>query len=299
MNFKNLILLRTILFFLILSFVSIKAQAQSADSLSQKRIKNFCIYGGLVYAGSLLALNELWYADYPRTNFNTFNDNAHWLQVDKFGHLYSAFTLSKLNYAVISGSKSNDNKQAVFVSTIASFAFLTSVEVFDGFSQEWGFSWGDMAANALGSGLFLGQQILFDKQVLQIKYAYHETELRKLRPATLGENKVQGAFKDYNGQTYWASLNLNGVYRKIKPKWLNIAFGYGGGGMLYATNNSFYTGENSFRQYYFSMDVDFEQIETNSKWLKAFLKVANCIKVPAPTIELNENGDSNFYWIYF
>jgi len=299
MKFKNLILFRTVLIVIILFFISIGAFAQSADSLNQKRVKKFYIYGGGTYVGSLIALNELWYADYPRSDFHTFNDNAQWLQVDKVGHLYSAFSLSKLNYAVLTGSNSNTNKQAALVSAITSFAFLTTVEVFDGFSQEWGFSWGDMAANTVGAGLFLGQQILFEKQVLQLKYSYHETELRELRPNTLGQNNLQGAFKDYNGQTYWASLNLNGVYKKVKPKWLNLAFGYGGEGMLYANNESIYKGAKSYRQYYLSLDVDFEQIETNSKWLKALFKVANCIKVPAPTLELNENGGSEFHWLYF
>ena len=156
-----------------------------------------------------------------------------------------------------------------------------------------------MAANTIGSGLFLGQQLLFEKQVLQIKYSYHSTEYRKLRPNTLGENDVQGAFKDYNGQTYWASLNLNGVYKKIQPKWLNVAFGYGGEGMVFANNAATFEGIQNYRQYYLSLDIDFERIETNKKWLKTIFKVANCIKVPAPTVELNSDGSSTFHWLYF
>jgi hypothetical protein len=36
-------------------------------------------------------LNQLWYADYPRSNFRFINDNADWLQMDKIGHFYSTY----------------------------------------------------------------------------------------------------------------------------------------------------------------------------------------------------------------
>jgi hypothetical protein len=39
--------------------------------------------------------------------------------------------------------------------------------------------------------------------------------------------------KDYNGQTYWLSVNLHSFYKGSKiPKWLNLAIGYGANGML-------------------------------------------------------------------
>jgi hypothetical protein len=37
------------------------------------------------------------------------------------------------------------------------FAFLTAVEVLDGFSSEWGASSGDIIANASGTALFVSQ----------------------------------------------------------------------------------------------------------------------------------------------
>lgn len=299
MKWRCLFSFNTLFLISIWLLASKSAIAQLDDTISQKRQKKFYIYGGVVYTGSLIALNELWYSDYPRSSFHTFNDNGQWLQVDKAGHIYSGFTLSKLNYAALNGNNSTANKKLAVVSAATSFTFLTAIEVFDGFSAEWGFSWGDMAANTIGSGIFLAQQLLFEKQVLQIKYSFHPSDYRELRPNTLGENEMQGAFKDYNGQTYWASLNLNGMYKKIEPKWLNIAFGYGGEGMVFANNTQTFEGIKSYRQYHISLDIDFERIETNKKWLKTIFKLANCIKVPAPTLELNGNGTSSFHWLYF
>ncbi len=269
------------------------------DTLTQRDFNKFYIISGVVYGGSLIALNQLWYADYPRSSFHTFNDNQQWLQVDKVGHLYSAFTLSKLNYALLNGNRESDNTKAIIVSAMTSFAFLTAIELMDGFSENWGFSWGDMAANSIGTGLFLGQQLLFKKQILQIKYSYHPTEYRELRPNVLGENEIQGSLKDYNGQTYWASLNLNGICNRIEPRWLSVSFGYGAEGMIYADQKNGGLIEDPFRQIYISLDVDFEQIRTKKKWMKSIFKVANCIKVPFPTVEFSGNGQSSFYWLYF
>jgi hypothetical protein len=48
---------------------------------------------------------------------------------------------------------------------------------------------------------------------------------RPYRPNVLGSSLGTNA-KDYNGQTYWLSVNLHSFIKA--PKWLNLAIGYGG-----------------------------------------------------------------------
>ena len=43
----------------------------------------------------LIGLNAEWYAKYPRSGFHFFNDYAEWLQVDKVGHAFSAYSGSR------------------------------------------------------------------------------------------------------------------------------------------------------------------------------------------------------------
>jgi hypothetical protein len=45
--------------------------------------------------GALVGLNQLWYADYARSDFHFINDNAEWLQMDKAGHI-SSYHLGRL-----------------------------------------------------------------------------------------------------------------------------------------------------------------------------------------------------------
>jgi hypothetical protein len=49
---------------------------------------------GYIYH-SLVALSNAWYKDYPQSSFHFFNDNDDWLQVDKAGHVFSAYTTGK------------------------------------------------------------------------------------------------------------------------------------------------------------------------------------------------------------
>lgn len=283
--------------FLIL-YTKVYCQDSTARFFDQPT-KKFVMYTGATYAVSMVGLNQLWYKDYERSSFHVFNDNDEWLQMDKVGHLYSAYTLTNLSTNLLSGV-SDPSKKALLSGT-ATFLFLSTVEVFDGFSKEWGFSWGDMIGNAAGIGLFTAQEMIFNKQYVRLKYSYHNSDYRAQRPELLGENTLQAAFKDYNGQTYWASINLNNLHKNVQPKWLNFAFGYSGEGMISASNHGLGESNNGlvYRQYFFSLDVDFEKISTKSKILKKVFKVANCIKVPFPAVELNSDFDSKFNWFYF
>ena len=261
--------------------------AQS-DSITDKQHNwRVGLYTAGVYGVGLVGLNALWYKSYERSNLRSFNDNKVWLQMDKLGHVYSTFTLSKLSYELYRHKDEASRKQALLYSGLSSFAFLTTVEIFDGFSKEWGFSWGDFAANTAGIGLLTAQEYFFKKQIVQLKYSFYPTEFSKYRSEVLGSTLLEEAFKDYNGQTYWASVNLNSIHSKIKPKWLSLSFGLGADQMIFANQRSvIFNGREyeAVRQYYLSLDVDWTRIETKKTWVKWMFKVANCIKIPAPSI---------------
>ena len=55
---------------------------QYSDTLNKKR-RNIVLFTEAVGASSsLVLLNEVWYKNYPKTPFHTFNDNDQWLQMD-------------------------------------------------------------------------------------------------------------------------------------------------------------------------------------------------------------------------
>ena len=54
-----------------------------------------------------------------------------------------------------------------------------------------------------------------------------------------------------------------------------------------------------YRQYLFSLDIDLSRVHTNKKWLASILKHINIIKVPFPTLEINEVDGIKFSPLYF
>ncbi|WP_458626194.1 DUF2279 domain-containing protein [Winogradskyella sp. PC D3.3] len=271
-----------------------------SDTLNKSRRNTVVIAEAALATTTLVGLNQLWYADYQRSNFKTFNDSEEWLQMDKLGHLFSSYQLGRLGANTLKWAGVNQKEQLLYGSTLG-LGFLTAVEIMDGFSEEWGFSWADMAANAAGTGLHVGQELLWQEQRIVLKYSFHRTQFAKQRPNKLGNGVAEEFLKDYNGQTYWLSANINSFLKtETIPDWLNLAFGYGADGMLSGeANNPLFLNQNRIRQYYLSLDIDLSRIKTNSHFLKTIFDVFNVIKLPFPALELNGNGRIKWHYIYF
>ncbi|MBD3635728.1 MAG: DUF2279 domain-containing protein [Crocinitomicaceae bacterium] len=276
------------------------ANAQEQElSNKRKRALNYSYSG--VYLASTLGFHQLWYKNYERSSFHYFNDSKEWLQMDKAGHTFSAFTLTKYSAKTFQWAGYNPRRSSLYASAF-SFTFLTTIELMDAHSEKWGFSWGDVIANSSGISIFLLQELLFHKQAVLLKYSYQPSPYRALRPSVLGETELQAMFKDYNAQTYWASINFNDLVPQIKPKWLNLAIGYSGSGMVNASK-TYLTDDGiaiePYRQFFLSLDVHLEKIETDKKWLKTTLSILNCIKVPFPAVDLSNKHEPSFHWMYF
>lgn len=273
-----------------------------SDTLNIQRRNAVYITEASIATMSLIGLNQLWYSDYPQSKFHTINDNDEWLQMDKLGHVFSSYQLSRVGANVLEWSGESKKNQLLYGSTVG-FAFLTTVEVFDGFSEEWGFSWGDMLANTAGTGLFIGQELLWDEQRITMKYSFHQTGFAEQRPDKLGDGFMEEVLKDYNGQTYWLSFNMHSFFKESKiPKWLNLAFGYGADGMLTGKNDvvdGLIISPERRRQFYLSLDLDLTRIKTDSHVLKSIFDVLNVIKVPFPTLELDGKNGLKAHFIYF
>jgi len=277
---------------------------QKSDTLNINRRNAVYITEAAAATATLIGMNQLWYANYERSAFHTVNDNGEWLQMDKIGHVISSYYTGKIGMNVLAWAGESKKNQLIYGATLG-FGFLSAVEILDGFSEEWGFSIGDIIANASGTGLLIGQELLWDEQRILLKYSFHTTDYANKRPEILGDNILEQSLKDYNGQTYWLSANLWSFNKKSKiPKWLNIAMGYGAEGMISGNedillNNTLIPGQERFRQFYLSLDVDLTKIKTRSKLLKTVFSTINFIKIPAPTFEINTKGQSKFHFLYF
>ena len=104
--------------FLLLSLHCISQQTTTfwtkSDTLNKPR-RNALIIGESVLAGgTLLALDQAWYADYPRTGFQFTNDNNQWLQMDKVGHVMSSYYIGKVGMELLDWSGVSKKNQILY-----------------------------------------------------------------------------------------------------------------------------------------------------------------------------------------
>ena len=266
-------------------------------TFKDNKLKHLVISEAVVFSLALVGFNELWYKNYPKSNFHFVNDNSSWLQMDKFGHAATSY------YGGVNGIKlykwaGLEYKKAVWVGGLTGLLFNSTIEILDGFSTNWGASLGDVFANSMGSLLAISQELYWKEQKILLKYSYSKSGIADSNNELFGNTILQRSLKDYNGQTYWLSVNINSFFEienNSFPKWLNFALGYSGNGMISAQNK---TGDNRYRQFLFSLDVDLTRINTKNKFLKKLTHVFSFVKIPFPTFEFS-NNQLKLHSIYF
>lgn len=294
--------------YLLLLLHSFTAESQThffenADSLNKARTIATSSSIALVWAGSTVALSQVWYADYPKSSPHSFNDASNWLQMDKMGHVYTANKISGLTTDLMrwSGIK---NSTSSWIGFGVGLGYQSTLEVMDGLSAEWGFSWSDMAANTIGSGLSLTQNLLWKEERVIMKFSYHPTTYAQYRPNVLGSSFTESLLKDYNGQTYWISVSPFAFSKNEKlPKWLCLSFGYSADEKLVGDQTFFQTADGlktfqAKREWLFSLDIDCSKIPVKKQWLKVLLSQLNYIKIPFPTMRISK-GVVYGHYLYF
>jgi Predicted periplasmic lipoprotein (DUF2279) len=293
----------------ILLYTTVSAQNdffQPSTTYNPVRIRGVVIGEAALGTAVTIGLNYLWYKKFPHSRFHFFNDNAEWLNMDKVGHVTTAYNIAAIQSDIMhwGGVKPGI---AALIGTLTGLGFMTMIEVMDGHSEKWGFSKGDMLANIAGVVLFEGQQLMWGQQRISLKYSYHETIFAKYYPQELGSNWRERMLKDYNGQTYWLSFNIGSFISSKSdfPKWLNASVGYGAEGMIGAVKNpSEMNGQKipdfkRYRQFYFSFDTDLYRINNVSDFSDMLLKTNRTFKMIAPTIEWNKEDGLKWHSLYY
>jgi hypothetical protein len=313
---RNTCFLLPILFFYYIAASQDSAvQRDNAAPRWSNKTKQWLIGGvnAVGYGGSLILLNNTWYKDFPKRSFHTFNDSREWLQMDKIGHGWAGYNAGRASAAMWRWAGLSQ-KKAGLLGGLSSIGYLTVIELLDAHSVKWGWSWADMGANLLGSGLFIGQELGWKEQRIQLKFSFHtkqygEPMLEQRADALFGRSWYERMLKDYNAQTYWLSANIKSFFPSTRlPGWLNVAIGYGADGMFGGFENVWMDELGNDvsrrdiprkRQYYLAPDIDFTKIKTNSRLLRTTFAVLNSFKFPAPALMLDSKGKFKAYLLYF
>lgn len=271
-------------------------EADSSFNAGRQRLVAGTFLGG--YAGTMTYLSLGWYSNTDLGPFHFFDDGHEWLQMDKVGHALGGYTTTRYLLGMEKWAGASRKKSLLYAG-IGGFMAMNSIEVLDGFAVQWGASWSDIAANAAGVSIALGNYALWDEQRIQLKFSYLPSAFTKVDSLQrlFGSNPAEWLLKDYNGQTYWLSFRVHsflpeGSFKQVWPRWLNVAGGYGGEGMIgrYGIDPVELIREREFRQYYLGLDIDFQQIKTRSGFLRFVLSGLNFVKIPLPAIRFDRRG---------
>ena len=286
----------------------------TTSKVKKKRLAWTLSLGGTIYTGSTFALYDAWYKDYPSKGFHLYDDLGEWRGVDKAGHIFSGYFQSEWAYKTWLWTGMGEQR-AVWTGVATGFLAMTTLEVMDGFSSEWGFSIGDFGANLIGIGGFAWQQSAWGEQRIRMKTSSAAIDYQERYGDALYQQRANELFgtgiftrylKDYNAQTTWISANIHSFFPDTGfPKWLNVAVGYGAGNMFGGYTNQIPLLDGSidkhkrYSQFFISLDADLSKVDTSSPFLRTLLDIANVLKMPFSTIEINTLGEVKFYAFRF
>ena len=156
-----------------------------------------------IFGGALVVGIFDW--DWGSSSFKTnsegfFGEDTHNGGMDKLGHAWSAALLSDA-FAEAIRDNAADPWNAEYTGFLLSMGVMATIEVFDGFSTGYGFSWQDMVANSAGAAFgLLKTSIPGFREKFDFRMEY------------IPSGNVDGfrPHSDYSGQKYLLALKLSG-----------------------------------------------------------------------------------------
>lgn len=245
-------------------------------------------YAGFAYGLHVIQANA-WWAD-SRGPFHVVEDIEYAKGLDKGGHFFAAHTMSTLLGDMLMECGFN-KEEATLLGGGMGLAYMTYVEVEDGFATKWGFSPSDAIANSVGVGFYVAQHYVPWLENLTPRWSYVPAQWTGARPI----NERPATFiDDYNSTTFWLAMDVerllpNGA-ADIWPDWLMVSVGYGirnyavvdGSGGPQPVNGKFLIG----------LDYNWLKIIPEARfgffnYVRFFL---NRVRLPGPTLEISSEG---------
>ncbi|RPI17084.1 MAG: DUF2279 domain-containing protein [Ignavibacteriae bacterium] len=266
----------------LMSVTNKKIKQKTLEKSNISVIKFSSITGFTIGAGVWLHnyQRNSWWAG-QRGQFHIQNDWDYALSADKAGHFFDGAFIHKL-YSGAFEWTGFSKKTSMWLGTLFSIAYMTDIEIEDGFARDWGFSPGDELFNVLGAFYPVVQNAYEPLNEFNFKWSYYPSR-------TLTEGIKNGAFlDDYDGQTMWLSIGVHRFLpepiKKYWPDFFNIAVGYGVKDHIDVSK--------AYQNWYIALDYDFRKMIPGSSKFMLWLKdVLNHFRIlPAPGIRFSKHG---------
>jgi len=269
----------------LISLIVLTANPQRvlAQDSSDVKIGRVALIGG-VTLGTVIPVHlyqqSAWWQG-QRAPFRFENDWKYALNVDKVGHMYAGYILSRTFGYMLRWSGLSEHS-STFYGSVFGLSYQMYVEVEDGFHRDYGFSPGDAFSNMVGATIPLAQSTFPVLKNFAFKYSYWPSS-KYLDELHAGQ--ARAFLDDYQGTTVWLAVDPhffigNGAARVVPP-WLGLAIGM-------AARDLDLNG-NGRRIYSLALDYNLSKIDTDSDLLQAIFTLIDYIHLPAPGIQFEGN----------
>ena len=262
------------------AFSSVPADTTAADPDSSRidplrlGIVTGASVGGFV-VGHVVLTDLWWKGESGGFHFNWTRDWRYALGADKVGHAVMPYIATDLYRGALEWSGLS-HRSALWTAAGVSWTYMAYIEVRDGFSKEWGFSWGDMIANTIGVGWRVAEDYWPAMQGVRFKVSYWPSEAWR---AGLYGSIVD----DYESTYHWGSVDpeifMPDSWGDIWPDWLNIALAHTVEGIVD------YDGSGRHR-FYLALDIDTEGLPGGGSFWRVVKRVLNYYHFPLPAIRI-------------
>ncbi len=264
----------------VLSAAILAAPSHAQDTSDVKPVRLAVVSG--VTLGTVIPVHiyqqRAWWQG-ARAPFRFENDWVYALNVDKLGHMYAGYILSRTFNYMLQWSGFSEHTSTFYGSAIG-LSYQMYVEVEDGFHRVYGFSPGDAFFNIIGATIPLAQWTFPVLRNFALKYSYWPSPIYR---SELASGQGKAFLDDYQGTTVWLAVDPHFMMGKeasdALPSWLGLAFGVGarnldesGGGRRQAT---------------LAIDYNLSKIATESDFLRALFTLLDYIHFPSPGIRLD------------
>ena len=189
-------------------------------------LRNTLIIGGTAALVTAFGMAKWWEAGFgggfDKVNEGWFGSDTQYGGADKLGHMFTSYAGMRLLMPIFEAA-GNSRESSVRLAAWTALGIQTGIEIADGFSREWKFSWQDAAMNLAGValGVVLETHPELD-DVFDFRLAYSPSPGNSFDP-----------FGDYSGQKYLLVVKADGfepLRRNRFLRYLEVAVGYGARG---------------------------------------------------------------------
>lgn len=229
--------------------------------------------GGFVVGHGLV--NNLWWkGEFSTFHVNWEQDWTYALGADKVGHAYFPYAVGTV-YGDLFRWCGMDSTTSIWYAAGLGLTYQTYVEIRDGFSKDYGFSWGDMGADVIGAAFPVVKHYVPALRPLEMQISFW--------PSQAFRDGAYGAIiDDYTSTTHWLSIGVHdylpSAWQQWYPAWLNLAVGHSVEGL---------DGKGGGRHVlYLSLDWNLQRIPGLPPWLQQVFRTLHLYHLPAPAVRI-------------